>query len=560
MKQIIIVFALLLSYIQLYAQISKEPDVRNHELLELYNCDYSINSNLKKEFKPARTGIAFFKSIPGSVMSNEDIEVYLEVEPYYYREWKHGHPLHWYRIVIKNKSGRDLYIDRSKCWRIPSEGPSFCYYTEKYSHITNKILCIKANETTQLVQSKLKLYYGYEEMVDDYNLGCIPYFNTDIYGDGTEEFGGIKNRVGMCYRFYYGKLNVGDEEHFDYDNSPFCVNYNIIYSDNNNFENSYRLDFGFYVSNICGLESGGIQLYGRVRSSTKKWMSGCKDNYSTNIEGYTNKTLVAPVGFYNDVRDNKKIDEIVTTADQLLQVGNYSKACKLYNKALKSGYNTSGVFYYNAGIANYYAGKNAYYSREYLERVCEYDDLDSIYTGYIPALIKNINSSIEERNARINQLMNDLTNSLSNLSSSLTTSLSANPNHAPIAVQNVRQNNAVATQRSSSIKRTQNDNIDNEDIDIRDIKIKCHECGGSGKCRPSGSVEARTTRCGGSGKCPMCNGKGKSSTKCAKCKGKGCSKCDDTGYLDCTDCDGSGDCPHCSGTGKCPRCNGTGKE
>lgn len=118
-------------------------------------------------------------------------------------------------------------------------------------------------------------------------------------------------------------------------------------------------------------------------------------------------------------------------------------------------------------------------------------------------------------------------------------------------------NEAITRGLSRQSKNSDGNNDEEKDEDIRDVKVKCHECGGSGKCRASGTVEARTTRCGGSGKCPMCNGSGRTHNKCPKCKGDGCSKCDDTGYTECTGCEGSGECDHCGGSGKCPKCGGS---
>lgn len=258
------------------------------------------------------------------------------------------------------------------------------------------------------------------------------------------------------------------------------------------------------------------------------------------------------------VKSDDNIYTLIGRAESYLHQYKYRKAASCYKKAAKlqpEGY--GGSEKYNEGICLYNCGAYARALKCFYE-CSECHDLSADAHEELPRLISDAKQLLQERAERQAQIAAAIAMGVAQASQNISQSIANNNARTTVAPTRTTY---VPTQRTATASRGQVDDDEEEkDIDIKDIKIKCHECGGSGKCRPSGTVEARTTRCGGSGKCPMCNGKGRTHTKCPKCKGEGCSKCDDTGYTECTGCDGSGECDHCGGSGKCPRCNGTGKE
>lgn len=242
-------------------------------------------------------------------------------------------------------------------------------------------------------------------------------------------------------------------------------------------------------------------------------------------------------------------------ANDYFSKNQWKKAAEYYEQAFN--FDHSGITLFNRGVS-YLNDRKYQLAINDLKSCLSYPDLNDDVKTRAPKLIEetyNIIAEKEENRERIfNALLNGLTQIGQNMSSAYK---GTQTSYQSLPVFNY---NSSSTTSSVSSNSDDDDDEKEKDIDIKDIKIKCPECGGSGKCRQSGVVDARTTRCGGSGKCPMCNGNGRTHTKCPKCKGDGCPKCDDTGYTKCTGCDGSGECDHCGGSGKCPRCNGTGKE
>lgn len=94
---------------------------------------------------------------------------------------------------------------------------------------------------------------------------------------------------------------------------------------------------------------------------------------------------------------------------------------------------------------------------------------------------------------------------------------------------------------------------------IVNTSSKCNYCDGSGYCDKCGGLGEDLCSCLG-GSCPSCSGIGhkmvytKDGYKYPDCKTCGGSgnhqRCNGTGFLKCTRCDGTGVCPYCDGTGE----------
>lgn len=502
MKRIVSIIICLSTFFSANAQeIKKSPDARNQELIETYSRDYAISSNIKTSDKPARTGMVVFKAIPNSVMSNADLECYLEVEPTYFREWKFGHPLNWYRIVLHNNSNKTLYIDKSQCWRIPEEGPAFCYYNDLKKRTTPQIIKLEPNETSQLVINSFIVESGtLEENVDDYNFGLKPWFiNSIVDGPEMHYMPYYGNRIGMGKRFYEGMVNVGENKTFSYESSPFSVEYLINYYDVTDSSNYKTLDFGFYISQVIGIGTDGNDLEGRMQYHTQKWMSNGKENYPSNILiGYDNKTIVAPVAFYKDKRSDETILKMIQDADECMSLKKYSKAHSLYLKALKSGYSPSGRFYYNIFVAAFNAHKDLY-TLEWIDRCFEYDDLNDSTLSYLfnirPEVIDSRNQYFEQRRVLAESIANAVVSTTMNITNTI------RENQSKEIQRKANQAKLIADKKKVASSNTSSQDGDDDDRD-GGYEKECPKCGGEGSIlieRPhskmGGALKVKNVHC-----------------------------------------------------------------
>ncbi len=118
--------------------VNKDPDVRNKEIIELYNHDVTPTNKISKSNDEAKACYTIWNIAPTSIMSNEDVEINLtrSVEGIHHFDavlisGHHGqsfYPMFVYHINIKNKTEKVIYIDKGNCFRIIDDGSTFCYY------------------------------------------------------------------------------------------------------------------------------------------------------------------------------------------------------------------------------------------------------------------------------------------------------------------------------------------------------------------------------------------------------------------------------------------------
>ena len=535
--------------------VEKQPDANNTNIINLYPAYQSIN--LKPTSSLAKVGMTVFSASSKSVFSNDDVEMYMEVNPTYLDNFKF-YPLFWYRIKIKNKTDRTIYIDKAQCFRCSSAGETHRYYVgptgynPKADKTIERYVIIPAGKELQLTRNVFS--YDWVENVEDFSINVNTYKGWVC----TENYK-YQNTISRLFRMDYGSIHVGEEKKYSEDESPFLISYYITYSFSEDYNQYSMLSPTFYLSKVIGLEK---KTWFKQRSSvsitkTNRWFSSDKKSYpSSYLNGYNDKTLIGCIGFTPNVANDQNTINTLNAANKEYENGNYSKAAGLFEKVLDDNYPLSGELIYKYTESCY--NSNSYKALQIATWCYDFDDISDIQKAELPKMIVTMDGVLQDRNARLDAIGNAVAGVLSQLPSQINNIVNARNSSIPQILPNV--NNLKRKTSSVSSNSDDDDDEKEKDIDIKDIKIKCHECGGSGKCRQSGVVDARTTRCGGSGKCPMCNGNGRTHTKCPKCKGDGCPKCDDTGYTKCTGCDGSGECDHCGGSGKCPRCNGTGKE
>lgn len=498
------------------------------------------------------------------------------------------HPLYWYNISLTNKTDKPIYVDKSKCFRQPSFGATHCYAqpqeSKMSSHNIERILEVLAHSTVPLCQKKyIWEERGYVEHPEDFTLNLYPMLQTPIsYSPEFLNVAGVPQIAqGISPHFIsiYGTDLSGDVKTYSEYNTPLSVSYYITYSKDKDLNQTSMLSAKFYIAQWVPLDGKGMQwptvlddrrtivvLYGN--GWTSKAGKSIPKKY---INGYTNRTIISPVGYHKVKNYKGDLNELLQTAEQHFQSEDYENASSEYLTYAVNQYPRTGKQCLRAGLSCLKTNKKDG-ALKFFTACFKYEDLDEkVLEGLIP-VIENLEGEIETQRIKdeeeaqrqeeltnaIMAAVNNLTSSITNIVSTQQSSRSSNSKYHQSL--NMRSYAKTGTMRTTSSAVVSSHDDDDDDSGIGNGTVKCHECGGSGKCRPSGTVEARTTRCGGSGKCPMCYGKGRTHTKCAKCKGEGCSKCDDTGYTECTGCHGSGDCNHCSGSGNCPRCNGTGKE
>lgn len=269
--------------------------------ISAYSREYTFSSRLKASKKPARMGMALFSVTQGSVLSSADVEVTIETETNAGRTYEKGYPLNWYRILIRNKTDHVIYVDKQQCLRTPSIGRRHCYYTGNAkvddSHELQRIIEIAPSATAQLSVNDYIEGKGWAENAEDYCFGCVPYFSMDDYNDNAENAPNI-SKVSDEFRLPYGTLNVGEVRKYGEEDTPLSVAYDIVYSSSKDFMSYTMLSLKTYLSQVIGIENRAEPYNGMILVQTTKWMSGDKNNYPSRlIEGYTEKTIVAPVGF-----------------------------------------------------------------------------------------------------------------------------------------------------------------------------------------------------------------------------------------------------------------------
>ena len=119
-------------------EIIKDAAPNNSELLNLYAKDYHLNPSYKLKDKETSFGIAFLSFSNSSILSNDEIEIYLERDQTQHPDNTmfgtfnanlKSSPLFRYDIVFKNKTSKIIYVDLANCFRTTNLGVSYCYYS-----------------------------------------------------------------------------------------------------------------------------------------------------------------------------------------------------------------------------------------------------------------------------------------------------------------------------------------------------------------------------------------------------------------------------------------------
>jgi hypothetical protein len=214
------------------------PDKNNQKVIERYNrCHYRISlaqvllsgSNKSKDFT------AIFGVKTNSLMSNDDIEIN------FLKKWV-DNPIYndkedrVYFVEIKNKTSDTIFIDRSHCFRMDSDGSRYCYYDSlkrQDMNSTKKMIVIPPHDKRNLTD------YRWVKHADGNYVEIVEY---------PEEFLWNLNAAGM----YEGYVCYDDVKTFTEENSPYYRTFLIAYSKEPDFATYSLATINFYIREIIG--------------------------------------------------------------------------------------------------------------------------------------------------------------------------------------------------------------------------------------------------------------------------------------------------------------------
>lgn len=207
--------------------VFKPADARNAELIALYNRRYEPSSEIQKSNKVADRCLVFVGMKDSSLISNEEIEINFEAKetttPYGVGCWCYG-------IFVKNKTSKDVYIDKAMCFRLLSEDAEFVYSNGSSS---DRIVTIAPYSSKYLVDEKWegnKWLEGYER------------FRFKLLRP---------NEIGL----HKGIVNVGQVKMFEPEELPWNRKYYITYSFDQSYKTYSVLFAEFYIKEVIGCKS-----------------------------------------------------------------------------------------------------------------------------------------------------------------------------------------------------------------------------------------------------------------------------------------------------------------
>lgn len=239
----IILFCLLCSTTVMAQQLSHKmvfvgPDNNNQKVIRRYNrCHFreSLVVPLTKYGSKAKDFTAIFGVKTNSMMSNDDIEIN------FLKKWV-DNPIYndkedrVYFVQIKNKTADTIYVDRSHCFRMDSDGSRYCYFDpdkRRDTLATKRLFAIPPHAKRNLTDYRwVKRKNGnYAEIVEY-----------------PEEFLWNLNAAGM----YEGYVGYGEAKTFTEDNSPYYRSFLIAYSKQEDFSTYSLALINFYIRQIVG--------------------------------------------------------------------------------------------------------------------------------------------------------------------------------------------------------------------------------------------------------------------------------------------------------------------
>lgn len=321
-------------------EIIKDAAPNNSELLNLYAKDYHLNPSYKLKDKETISGIAFLSFSNTSILSNDEIEIFLERDQTLHPDNKlfgtftanmNSSPLFRYDIVLKNKTSKPLYVDLANCFRTTNLGVSYCYYSSDIitenkestsggsfnlggitnaagiggvaGNLANATTVGKSNATslskTHINQRILQIppkgraCLSKFEYVTEKKATSLTYGKYELLNQGEEFFFSKTNELHIANSFVLdckvlplqlGSVKMGEERQFSIDNSPYTANYHLVYSTKEDFSTYSVLSPMLYINKIIGLRK---KLY------LSEWCD--EDKLKAIVNDFGEHTIVGPI-------------------------------------------------------------------------------------------------------------------------------------------------------------------------------------------------------------------------------------------------------------------------
>lgn len=323
-------------------EIEKDAASNNSELLNLYATDYHLNPSYKLKDKETLSGIAFLSFSNTSILSNDEIEIYLERDKTQHPDNKifgtftenlKSSPLFRYDIVFRNKTSKIIYVDLANCFRTTNLGVSYCYYSSdivtenkqstsggsfNLGGITNAVgiggvagslanaTTIGKSNTTSLskthinqrilqIPPKGKVCLSKFEYVTEKKATSLSYGIYELINQGEELFFSEpmpKDRfIASSFQLdckdlpqKLGPVKMGEEILFTIDNSPYTANFHLVYSTKEDFSTYSVLSPTLYINKIIGLKKD---------LSLREWCN--EDNLKEIIQNFGDYTIIGPI-------------------------------------------------------------------------------------------------------------------------------------------------------------------------------------------------------------------------------------------------------------------------
>lgn len=294
-------------------EIIKDAAPNNSELLNLYAKDYHLNPAYKLKDKETSFGIAFLSFSNSSILSNDEIEIYLERDETQHPDKRifgpitenlKSAPLFRYDIVFKNKTSKFIYVDLANCFRTTNIGVSYCYYSSDIvtenkqstsggsfnlggitnaagiggvaGSLANATTVGKSNSTSlskthinqRILQipPKGRVCMSKFEYVTEKKATSLSYGIYELINQGEEFFfsvsepmiqnRNIANSLKLDCKtlpLNIGSVKMGEERQFTIENTPYTANYHLVYSTKEDFSTYSVLSPTLYINKIIGL-------------------------------------------------------------------------------------------------------------------------------------------------------------------------------------------------------------------------------------------------------------------------------------------------------------------
>ena len=306
--------------------------------MNLYAKDYHLNPAYKLKDKETLHGLVFLSFTNASILSNDEVEIYLERDRTQHPDQTLGvgsnsSPLFRYDIVLKNKTNKSIYVDLANCFKTTNLGVSYCYYSSdiitenkestsggsfNLGGITNAVgiggvagslanatTVGKSNATslskTHINQRILQIppkgrtFLSKFEYVTEKKATSLTFGKYELLNQG-EEFcfsetmsrdRNIANSIKLDCKtlpLNLGSVKMGEERKFTIENTPYTANYHLVYSTKEDFSTYSVLSPTLYINKIIGLKN---QL------TLRGWFY--EDNLKEIIQNFGDYTIVGPI-------------------------------------------------------------------------------------------------------------------------------------------------------------------------------------------------------------------------------------------------------------------------